>query len=83
MTLGMSLWVLQSSFKSLKKANQLTKAILSAWSVGGSSDASTTTITTYDPKTNQKVTKINPNHRAYKNIQDPNGDYMWLFSGLK
>jgi hypothetical protein len=78
----MALWILESSFKSLKKAKEQTKAILAGWTVG-SSDGSTSTITTIDPITNKKVTKINPNHSAYRNVQDPNGDYMWLFSGMR
>ena len=41
------------------------------------------TIDVYDPNKNKKVTKINPSHSAYRNVQDPNGDYLWLFSGLK
>ena len=47
------------------------------------SNSSSSTITTTDPITNKKVTKINPNHSAYRNVQDPNGDYMWLFSGMR
>ena len=82
MSLGMALWILESSFKSLKKAKAQTKAILAGWTVGGS-DGSTSTITTIDPISNKKVTKINPNHSAYRNVQDPNGDYMWLFSGMR
>lgn len=82
MSLGMALWILESSFKSLKKAKEQTKAILAGWTVGGS-DSYGSTITVTDPTTNKKVTKINPNHSAYRNVQDPNGDYMWLFSGMK
>ena len=82
MSLGMALWILESSFKSLKKAKEQTKAILAGWTVGGS-DSYGSTITVTDPATNKKVTKINPNHSAYRNVQDPNGDYMWLFSGMK
>ena len=82
MSLGMALWILESSFKSLKKAKEQTKAILAGWTVGGGDNYSST-ITTTDPVTNKKVTKINPNHSAYRNVQDPNGDYMWLFSGLR
>lgn len=82
MSLGMALWILESSFKSLKKAKEQTKAILSSWIVGGT-DSSTSTITTIDPISNKKTTRINPNHSAYRNVQDPNGEYMWLFSGMR
>jgi intein/homing endonuclease len=83
MSLGMGLWVLQSSFKSLKKSNEQTKAMLSSWIVGGADNSMSSTIDVYDPNKNKKVTKINPSHSAYRNVQDPNGDYLWLFSGLK
>jgi hypothetical protein len=82
LSLGMALWILESSFKSLKKAKEQTKAILSSWIVGGT-DSSTSTITTIDPISNKKTTRINPNHSAYRNVQDPNGEYMWLFSGMR
>ena len=82
MSLGMALWILESSFKSLKKSKEQTKAILSSWIVGGT-DSSTSTITTIDPISNKKTTRINPNHSAYRNVQDPNGEYMWLFSGMR
>ena len=82
LSLGMALWILESSFKSLKKSKEQTKAILSSWTTGGI-DSSNTTITTTDPISNKKTTRINPNHGAYRNVQDPNGEYMWLFSGLR
>ena len=80
MSLGMALWVLETSFKQLEKTEKQTKAILSSWMV---SNSSTSTINTYNKDTKQPTKKINPNHVAYRNVQDPNGDYMWLFSGLK
>ncbi len=83
LSLGIGLWVLQSSFKSLKKSNEQTKAMLSSWIVGGADNSMSSTINVYDADKNKKVTKINPNHSAYRNVQDPNGDYLWLFSGLK
>ena len=35
------------------------------------------------PRTNKTVTKINQNHIAYKNVQDPRGEYAWLFGGMR
>ena len=83
MSLGMGLWILESSFKSLKKTNNQTKALLSAWTTGSNDTSMASTIEYFDQNKNKKITKANPSHVAYKNIQDPNGDFLWLFSGLK
>jgi len=89
MALGMALWVLEYSFKNLEKANAQNKAILSSWSTG-SSGAKDPKKTAYDGgfvsnnnkgKTTAPRPKFNPN--VSKNMQDPNGDYMWLFSGTR
>jgi hypothetical protein len=85
MAIGMALWVLEYSFKNLEKANAQNKAILNSWSTGTNSDKGT-----YDGgfvSKNNKGTKtsVRPkfNSSTSKNMQDPNGDYMWLFSGTK
>jgi hypothetical protein len=77
MSLGMALWVVEHSFKNLERLEKQTKAMLNSW-VGGSAGSSST-IKTIDSTTKQTVTKINPQHTAYKNVQDPTGQYMWLF----
>jgi hypothetical protein len=89
MGLAMAMWVLEYSFKNLKKANAQNKAILNSWSTGG------TTLKeingeTYDGgfvSKNDKGKKTAPRPRFNPNVsrgmQDPNGDYMWLFSGTK
>jgi hypothetical protein len=87
MSFGMALWIMETSFKKLKKLESQTKALLSAWQVG-SSNAKTNDIynTGFVPKEqrNKKNTgkpKFNP--IVSKNMQDPRGDYLWLFSGLR
>ena len=80
MSLGMALWVLEHSFKNLEKLEKQTKAILSSWA--SSSNVSPTT-TAVNPVTKQVEKKINPNHSAYKNVQDPRGEYAWLFGRSK
>lgn len=89
MALGMALWVLEYSFKNLKKATAQNKAILSSWSTGSPTtkeinDAS------YDGgfvSNNNRGKKTAPRPRFNPNVsrgmQDPNGDYMWLFSGTR
>ena len=83
MSLAMALWVVEHSFKNLERLEKQTKAMLNSWSVGSSSSANSTTTTGIDPRTNKPVTKINSNHIAYKNVQDPRGEYAWLFGGMR
>jgi hypothetical protein len=76
MSLAMCLWVLEHSFKNLERLEKQTKAILSSW-VTSNSTAPTTTV--IDSRTNKPVQKINPQHKSFRNTQDPRGEYMWLF----
>jgi hypothetical protein len=88
MALGMALWVLEYSFKNLKKANEQNKAMLNSWSTGssvedgvdGSYDGGFVSKNNKGKKTTKRP-KFNPN--VSKNMQDPSGDYMWLFSGTR
>lgn len=80
MSLAMCLWVMEHSFKNLERLEKQTKAILSSWAT---STNTTPTTTTVNPVTKQKETKINPNHIAYKNVQDPKGEYAWLFGKMR
>jgi hypothetical protein len=82
MSLGMALWVMEHSFKNLERLEKQTKAILSSW-VTSSNVQSSPTRTTINPETKKPETKINPNHAAYKNVQDPKGEYAWLFGKMK
>ena len=86
MALAMPLWVLEHSFKKLKKLKNQNKAILSSWSVGGGSSDDKEYKTGFVSKNNRnKKTTGKPkfNSSVSKNMQDPNGDYLWLFSGTK
>lgn len=89
MALAMGLWVLEYSFKNLQKANSQNKAILNSWTTG-SSTAEEIKNRSYNGgfvSKNNKGKKTTPrprfNHRQSGNMQDPYGDYMWLFSGTK
>lgn len=78
MSLAMCLWVLQTSFKNLEKLNKQTKAILNSWVMTGP-DNSNNNNPLFDPRSgNKKIT--NPTQPM---TNDPNSDYLWLFSGLK
>jgi hypothetical protein len=85
MSMAMCLWVLEHSFKNLEKLEKQTKAILNSW-------VNSTNLTTNEnsrgtgfvPK-NHKTALPKPNFSPMvsKNMQDPTGKYMWLFSGSK
>ena len=87
MALAMPLWVLEHSFKKLKKLKSQNKAILSSWSVGG---GERTDPTKYDTgfvskknKNKKSTGKPRFNETTARNMQDPKGEYLWLFSGTK
>jgi hypothetical protein len=88
MAIGMGLWVIEHSFKNLERLEKQTKAMLNSWVVG----------TTVQPEleqdrgngfvpNNQKNVSALPKPKfspiVSKNMQDPTGKYMWLFSGSK
>jgi hypothetical protein len=80
MAMAMCLWVAEHSFKNLERLEKQTKAMLSSWVSSANNRPVTTSV---DPETKRIVNRPNPNHIAYRNAQDPRGDYMWLFSGIK
>jgi len=80
MSLGMGLWVMEHSFKNLERLENQNKAILNSWATGNQVSSTTNT---YNKETNKSEVKINPNHSAYKNVQDPKGEYAWLFGRRK
>jgi hypothetical protein len=83
MALAMPLWVMEHSFKKLEKLEKQAKAMLSSWKVN-SGDSINNDNTGYVSKKGQKpLPKPNPNSLIGKNVQDPTGQYMWLFSGFK
>jgi hypothetical protein len=89
MALGMALWVLEHSFKKLEKMEKKSKAMLSSWVTAGANEKGST----YEGAqggfvaNNNRGKKATPrprfNSNVSKNMQDPNGDYMWLFSGTR
>jgi hypothetical protein len=85
MSLGMALWILETSFKKLEKLEKKTKAMLSSWVGGGSNPKVELEENKLNNLTNKKtpITKPKFNPVVSKNMQDPTGQYMWLFSGKK
>jgi len=83
MELAMHLWVMEHSFKKLEKLEKQAKAMLSSWKVNNG-DSINNDNTGYVSKKGQKpLPKPNRNSLSGKNVQDPTGEYMWLFSGFK
>ena len=89
MSLAMCLWVLEHSFKNLERLEKQTKAMLNSWVNAGSSQDFVEDRfrgTGFVPKDNRnKLPTKRPNFSPVvsRNMQDPTGQYMWLFSGTK
>jgi hypothetical protein len=89
MALGMALWVVEHSFKNLEKLEKQNKAILNSWLAGVNTNPTQTDLergSSFVSRENRNKTaaskpKFNP--IVSKNMQDPTGQYMWLFSGTK
>lgn len=71
MALAMALWVYQSSFKELEKSKNITKTMLSSWTLN--------TPNIDNEKSGRTTKKPNFSPIVSKNMQDPRGEYMWLF----
>ncbi len=90
MAMAMCLWILEHAFKNLEKLEKQTKAMLNGWLAGA---GGTTQVSTELERGNGFVPKANKGKSATpkpnfspivsKNMQDPTGQYMWLFSGSK
>jgi hypothetical protein len=81
MSLAMCLWVLEHSFKKLERLEKQNKAILNSWLGGaGTGSTSTTTVLQRDELTGRVTKTVNQQHPAYKNVQDPRGQFSWLFA---
>jgi len=89
MGLAMALWVLEHSFKKLERLEKQNKAMLNGWLAGANTNPKTTDLdkgTDFVSKQNRnKIATKKPNFNPIvsKNMQDPTGKYMWLFSGSK
>ena len=88
-SIGMCLWVVEHAFKNLEKLEKQTKAMLSSWVVGAPSTPKQTELERgngFVPNGNRnKAATPKPKFSPIvsKNMQDPTGKYMWLFSGSK
>lgn len=85
MSLAMCLWVVEHSFKKLTESKEKTKAMLSSWVMVGDNkteDQSGNFVAKSD-RGIKSAKKPNFSHNVSKNMQDPTGQYMWLFSGSK
>jgi hypothetical protein len=83
---AMCLWVIEHAFKQLTKVKNQSKAMLTAW--GGKSLSDPEPKKQYvsnsiKPKTSNDKPKPNLSRFIGKNVQDPEGKYLWLFSGTR
>jgi hypothetical protein len=89
MALGMCLWVVEHSFKNLERLEKQTKAMLNSWMAGVNTNPKQlesekgTGFVSKDNRNKAATQKPKFNHITSKNMQDPTGQYMWLFSGSK
>ena len=89
MSMGMALWVIEHSFKNLEKLEKQTKAMLSSWVAGAPTENPALAPVAGDGfvsagnrnKAATPAPKFSP--VVAKNMQDPTGKYMWLFSGSR
>lgn len=89
MSLAMCLWVVEHSFKSLEKLGKQNKAMLDGWMAGARTPLPQVELergSGFVPKDSRnKAALPKPKYSpgGIRNIQDPTGQYMWLFSGSK
>tara|TARA_R110002126_G_scaffold1909_4_gene11384 strand:+ start:550 stop:2349 length:1800 start_codon:yes stop_codon:yes gene_type:complete len=87
MAMCMALWVLEHSFKKLEKMEKQNKAMLSSWTVGSSNktakEENNTGFVSKENRNKKALKKPKFSRNVSKNMQDPKGDYLWLFSGFK
>lgn len=88
MSLAMCLWVLEHSFKNLERLEKQTKAILNGWLAGTNTQTTIeaergTGFVSNENRNKAAMPKPKFNPIVSKNMQDPTGKYMWLFSGSK
>lgn len=83
MAMAMALFVLEYSFKQLKQLKSKAKSMLASWVVNSGNEAVNVQreLTVPSGKPAPKKPNFNPN--VSKNMQDPQGQYMWLFSGYR
>ena len=93
--LAMPLWVMEHAFKNLERLEKQNKAMLNSWVGGANEPVKSNAQITYEQnekrnafvyiKDNVKVAAPKPKFSPIvaKNMQDPTGQYLWLFSGTK
>ena len=88
LAIGMGLWVLEYSFKKLEKIQKQAKVMLANWLVGTQTQEQLdiergTGFVSKENRNKAATPKPNFHPIVSKNMQDPTGQYMWLFSGMK
>jgi hypothetical protein len=83
MAMAMALFVLEYSFKQLKQLKTKTKSMLASWVVNSGNEVHNMQreMTVSSNKPEPKKPNFKP--QVAKNMQDPQGQYMWLFSGYR
>ncbi len=77
MAMAMCLWVLEYSFKKLEKLEKQTKAMLSSWIGVNNQPEMVDQVNNGVKKSITKKPNFSP--IVSKNMQDPKGQYLWLF----
>tara|TARA_R110000796_G_scaffold11198_5_gene37386 strand:+ start:10731 stop:12524 length:1794 start_codon:yes stop_codon:yes gene_type:complete len=88
MALAYCLYIAETEFKKLKESKAKAKAMLAGWVMANSNEDGTrayqgTDFVSKDDRRKKPKKKPNFSHVVSKNMQDPTGQYMWLFSGTK
>jgi hypothetical protein len=83
MAMAMALFVLEYSFKQLKQLKTKTKSMLASWVVSSGNESYDKQREMMVPSNKPEPKKPNFKPQVAKNMQDPQGQYMWLFSGYR
>lgn len=81
MAMAMALYVLEYSFKRLTQQKNKTKSMLSSWVVNSGNDGQDMPHGAASTSKKRETPNFDP--QTSKNMQDPKGQYMWLFSGYR
>lgn len=81
MAMAMALYVLEYSFKRLTQQKNKTKSMLSSWVINSGNNGQN--MPHEAASTTNKKNTPNFDPQTAKNMQDPKGQYMWLFSGYR
>ena len=81
MAMAMALYVLEYSFKRLTQQKNKTKSMLSSWVINSGNDGQDMPHGAASTSKKRETPNFDP--QTSKNMQDPKGQYMWLFSGYR